>query len=167
MLNHKCICNQYPKFRFIKNMPVLKKRSPEIRAAFFVQSFKNDHYQLNRSGCSGLLSLLNNGKYNTERCEDAGSYYIETHCKGIRIIDSQQAACSCYEETPASCYKRKGITFNKPVFRIEPASCLAKRNICGKYPEVTHGHADGVKLCKLLQHCGCTGNKGLDQDDGA
>ena len=40
----------------------------------------------------GLLSLLNNGKYNTERCEDAGSYYIETHCKGIRIIDSQQAA---------------------------------------------------------------------------
>ena len=102
-----------------------------------------------------LFALFDNGKDDSESGEHAGSDDIETHGKWIGVIDAQQAACGRHKEAPSACCESKGVIFNKAILRIELASGLAERDIGGKHPEVTHGHADGIELGELLEDCGC------------
>ncbi len=60
----------------------------------------------------------------------------------VSYTPSEQAARSGYEEAPAAGRERKCIILHKAILGIEFVSGFAERDICGEYPQVTHGHAD-------------------------
>ena len=92
--------------------------------------------------CALQFALLDHGKNDSQSGKHAGRDDIETHCEWICIIYTEQAARSGYKEAPTAGRERKCIILHKAILGIEFVSGFAKRDICGEYPQVTHGHAD-------------------------
>ena len=106
---------------------------------------------------------------NKSQCgQDKWSDDIErSRCDITLYIHTHDTADGGDNEAPNTCGQGNALILNKTIFRMETVCCLAKRNVSGKYPEITQRHGDRVELVKLCEYSCCTGNEGLYKNNAA